>query len=803
MNRPGLPEIEYRAGTHPAFVEAMIAGLTRADRPRLAQLLTRDRDDFAIALLDAFAAVADVLTFYSERLAQESYLRTAREPVSLQELGRLLGYRPRPGVAAETRLAFAIEPPPPAPPAAVRDPGSAPSVTPAAVTLAAGLRVQSIPGPGEQPQTFETVEAIDARPEWNALPAATTVPYHAHLGDHRAWLHGTGHDLKPGDPFALIGADVLAERWDVRVLTRVTPDDAAGRTELEWAEGLGSFSPRVAPGDPADGFVFRKRLNVFGHNAPLWATMLASFQASYPGRTATTTDWPGFTLSSAGGTLVDLDGSHPDVVAGSWVVLSKPDYRELWQVEEATELSRAAFAMSGKVTRLRLTGGENYDKFAGAVRTTTVFAVSQALELADEPDTSAVKGDAIDVVGDVAALPADRSLLVRGITTAGQPGVEAAVLERVQGQRLVLVDPLDGEYVRESVVVFANVAPATHGETVHELLGSGRADTPFQRYALRQEPLTHRQSSEPSGTAPALEVRVNEVAWERRATLFDAGPEDRAYAVGVDERGQTFVQFGDGERGARLPSGQSNIRARYRKGLGAGGNVRAGALAQLLDRPLGAKGVENPAPAAGGVDPEGPDTMRASIPLAVRTLGRAVSRLDYEDFARAFAGVSQAHAAVLPLRGGETIVVTVVVEGGVERLADLTAALRAHGDPHVLVAVVAHQEATFRLGLKVAVAPGHDPATVLAGVEAALREAYALRTRALTQPVHRSGVIAVAHGVPGVLAVDLDRLYLGTTPTLEDRLLAQLPGVTAQGAARPAGVLVLHPGPLDTLGVLP
>ena len=133
-------------------------------------------------------------------------------------------------------------------------------------------------------------------------------------------------------------------------------------------------------------------------------------------------------------------------------------------------------------------------------------------------------------------------------------------------------------------------------------------------------------------------------------TLFGAGPRDRAYALRTDEQGKTYVQFGDGERGARLPSGSNNVRAKYRKGIGAAGNVKAGALAQLLDRPLGVKGVSNPAPASGGVDPESEDAARASIPLGVRTLGRAVSLLDYEDFARAFSGVVKAQAAVLRLR---------------------------------------------------------------------------------------------------------------------------------------------------------
>src|SRR5256885_6168854 len=104
----------------------MIAALTDADRPRLAGLGTRDSDDFTIALLDAWAVASDVLTFYSERLAQESYLRTARERISLQELGRLIGYRLRPGVAAQTTLAFALEPPPAVPATATPHPRSAP-----------------------------------------------------------------------------------------------------------------------------------------------------------------------------------------------------------------------------------------------------------------------------------------------------------------------------------------------------------------------------------------------------------------------------------------------------------------------------------------------------------------------------------------------------------------------------------------------------------------------------------------------------------------------------------------------------
>jgi predicted phage baseplate assembly protein len=232
--------------------------------------------------------------------------------------------------------------------------------------------------------------------------------------------------------------------------------------------------------------------------------------------------------------------------------------------------------------------------------------------------------------------------------------------------------------------------------------------------------------------------------------------------------------------------------------------VAADTLAQLIDRPLGVKGVSNPEPATGGVDPEAEAAARAGMPLGVRTLGRAVSILDYGDFALGFAGVAKANAAVLSLRGGRTIVVSVVLSGvpdaeAAERLGDLASSLRDHGDPQVQLVVVSGTTATFRLGLKVAVDPAHEQDAVLLGVESALRTAYSFDRRAFTEPIYRSGVVSVAHSVAGVIAVDVDWLYAGATPALADRLLAQMPSVDAAGGAIPAGLLVLDPAPFDEL----
>jgi hypothetical protein len=78
-NRPGLATLDYRVGRYADFRATMQADLSDAAVPALAGLRTREADDPAMALLDAWAVGADVLSFYTERIANEGYLRTATE----------------------------------------------------------------------------------------------------------------------------------------------------------------------------------------------------------------------------------------------------------------------------------------------------------------------------------------------------------------------------------------------------------------------------------------------------------------------------------------------------------------------------------------------------------------------------------------------------------------------------------------------------------------------------------------------------------------------------------------------------
>ena len=211
-------------------------------------MTTRDTSDFTIALLDAWATTLDVLTFYQERIANESYLRTATERLSLLELSREIGYVPRPAVASSTALAFTLD----------TSPGA-----PSPITIAVGVKVQSVPGPGETPHVFETIAAIEARREWSAIRPRLTSPQALSASASRIWIEGTDANLKAGDRLLIVTPVDRA----LRRVARVRPDNDNNRTSIDF-EPL-SGVPQAAASSESGVFVMRVKAAPFGHNAPL------------------------------------------------------------------------------------------------------------------------------------------------------------------------------------------------------------------------------------------------------------------------------------------------------------------------------------------------------------------------------------------------------------------------------------------------------------------------------------------------------------------------------------------------------
>lgn len=891
-NRAGLAEIAYGAGTQPEHFAAMVAALAR--EPALSGLRTRALDDPSISLIDAWATVLDILSFYSARVANEGYLRTATERRSVQELARAIGYELNPGVAASTWLAFTVS----------RTPGAAETIT-----LPAGLKVQSVPGAGEQPQTFETAAALDAHPELNALRPRPTAPRIPGRGATSVWLAGASTGLAPGDMLLFVGRHRIenpnSERWDARRVREVRADPAAGLTEVRWDEELGHFQPSVDPDDAPEVHAFRLRGRLFGHNAPIFRLLPLTVRQELRGRT----EWPDFESPGGPERRIDLDGDHPEVQRGAWVMLDRPGYRELYRVERAVADARADYALTGATVRLHLDSGLRLSWFG--LRDTTVFTASERLTRAEAPVAEPVFGDRVELGADHPALAPGRPLIVTGrplvavevasrrrlfregrdvveaerpplalapedggpaqtlgagerlsvlgverpetgpprwrlVRADGTAGVVAAEagadllplapepaeaafappdpalyasekvlvreISRAEGRAApVFETPLRGVYWRPSVTINANVALATHGETRTEItsaltggsftetLGDGDASRGMQTFRLSQAALTHVPAATASGAASTLVVRIDGAAWTEAATLYGQPPDARVFSTRLGPDGRVLVQFGDGRFGARLPTGRGNVTATYRVGIGLAGQVRAGQLTLPMTQPLGLRSVTNPVPAAGAQDPEPLEAARANAPLTVQTLDRIVSGRDFEDFARAFAGIGKAQATTL--WSGERRLIHLTVAGadgstldpeGVA-MSNLRAAIDGarHADRPIIVAP--HAERRFGVRLAVAIEPALEAQPVLDAVRAGLEARYSFAGQPFAASVEASALVAGVETAPGVAAVvlrDLDGMPPGAVVRLPAR---RARWDEAGGAVLPAELLLVDP----------
>jgi len=371
---------------------------------------------------------------------------------------------------------------------------------------------------------------------------------------------------------------------------------------------------------------------------------------------------------------------------------------------------------------------------------------------------------------------------------------------------LILKENIKNSYDPSTVSILANVVEATHGETVEkEVLGSGDGHTKHQAFTLKKPPLTFIPADNATGSESSLQVRVNGEVWQAAKSLYELQKESQAYILQINENGittETCVLFGDGIRGARLPTGEENITATYRSGLGLSGNIAAGSLSILKTRPQGISDVMNPFAAMGASDPERLADARKAAPSTVRTLDRIVSLSDFEDFALSFTGIFKAKS--VSLWNGETQVVHVTIAGenGAEIPEEsnlhrkLVRAMDNARDPFQQMKVASYIPLRFNLDAKVKIDEQQNfKETIQAKIEKALQENFAFEHRSFGQSVTSAEVITVIGNIEGVVAVNLVALYLyGFSRTLERTLDCPLAYFDPRtNEIEPARLLLLNP----------
>lgn len=908
-NRPGLSAVAYRVGTYNQFRDTLYARISLSRQPML-DLRTRDSSDFTIALLDAFSVMGDVLTFYSERIQNESWLRTATERFSVRQLANLVGYRMSPGVAAAAYLAFTIDPTAGAYGTALTANINAqvvPELVPSTL-VPVGTRVQSIPGPGETPQTFETIQQISARPEWNAMTPRLLQPQQPGPSVTALILTGTTSNLKNGDRLLILTATPPTQgKSTVVTVLSATPSADGLTTQVNLPPPPPQYAPSTFSDNPAASltqgnlktlqaapdiptaaamlsnatsglwwdagdivaaalsnqwpldvlnnnvdqltsaqsassggsvYAFRQTAAPFGYNAPIYSSLPAALrygsveetQVSPPTYVADPAaypkSWEPFTLDqwgtdAHGNSLLYLDTSYPQIVPGSYIWIqgdgnssTPPPAPVLATVVSNTVINHSDFSVSGKVSQLaiQLVWGS---LSAFGLRTTSILCQSESLALAQVPITGTLGTSApatvITLDSAYLGLLAGQTIIVSGQTSVnsvpGPVAAETAMLQQVQlvaGFTVItLSTSLTNVYIRSTVKINANVAQATHGQTITEVLGNGDGTQTFQTFILHQSPLTYVPSATGALTQSTLKVYVDNILWTEVPFLYGHGPGERIYVTSQDDAGVTTIMFGDGVTGLRLPTGVANVQATYRYGIGAQGNVRANQLSLLTSRPLGVRGVNNPLNAAGGADPEDLNTGRGQATLAIQTLGRVVSLEDYQDFALAQPGIGKA-LATWTWNGQQRVIVLTIggVSGPIAQndpiLTNLPSVIASDSEPGVSLFPFAYTAIYFNLNANVLASPDYQVPIVQSAIMTALRSAFGYSSRNFGQPVFQSEVITAIQNVPGVVEVTLT-LYLSSD--LSQTPLSQIPASVPQTGGRnsisPAQLLTIDPGPLN------
>jgi len=206
-NQPGLSAIRYRIGTFTSFRRAMLGAARRPDLLNTTLLdavrhtapanvaglnpFSRWREgsagDYLTMAIELWAYLADILTFYQERIANEALLPTATQRDSLARLAGLIDYRPNPGAAASARVAFTVE-------------------KGKSISIPARFRVGSRAAPGKPPAVFETDAAVGLIGDHSAIPLSAVAPT-----NQFAPLNIYGHFFGnlPFDPSVLVSAGAV------------------------------------------------------------------------------------------------------------------------------------------------------------------------------------------------------------------------------------------------------------------------------------------------------------------------------------------------------------------------------------------------------------------------------------------------------------------------------------------------------------------------------------------------------------------------------------------------------------------
>ena len=714
---PGLTDLPRQAVGFPEYRRAMLAAIRK--HHALGAWRARGAGDLGVMLLEMWAYVLDVTGFYDAQIADASYLPTVDELAAARRLAALIGYLPRPPIAARSVLAVLAD-------------GTEP------VTLPRATAFRSEAFADEPPQIFETLAPFTIHPQHNRWELA---PIRDAAFDGTLLLRpGDGAPTRGAAVALLVGGEPVHAGYVTAVATWQGPDQERYL--------------RVTLDQPPSA---------------LTGADLADVELRLLGLTAALSPFDDGVSNPDTGSIFTLDALYPQIQANAPVAVETDGMLRAAAVECATrrdvDFAAAAAAEPVKIPQTEVTLDRDLD-----IDPEEPFRLHFHAIRLGRPTRAALTEMTFD------HLRGSRPLLAPvALADTGSPGrfIARGARERgalmtgsvaVSGDGGGTFSPTDSDAsfpaaLSAPVAIHGNVIDVVRGESVFdEILGSADAATAFQSFTLKKAPLTWiEEPGAPNGRRPLLDVRVDGILWRRVETLYRAGPDDRVFLVREDADGKTRIVFGDGNRGARPSSGVDNVRADYRFGAGAA-KPPPGAVRQPARPVKGLARALSPVPFESGGDAADPSEIRSAAPRSALTLGRVVSNQDFEAVARAAAGVLNAAVGW----GWDTrrqralVKVWIVVDQG-DPSDDLATSLKAQAAPGTEVVVTLATAKVRALTADIDVDPSWPDAETKAAAHAALFDAKDGLLSPARVPIggviFRSVITERLHAVPGIAAV--------------------------------------------------
>jgi len=827
-NRPGLSHINYRIGTFADFRESMIRQLNTAST--LVEWTHRKADDPGIALLEGAAILGDILTFYQELYANEAFLVTAQWRDSISDLVRLLGYRLSPGLGGRGTFAFEVKGTKAITvPRGFSVKAKVEGIEKEAEFETVGELVaypwlsrfnlfrplQQISVDSNTTEFFITSPDPDQSPIvlkeddklliGNPSGPNTLINTEIVIIDSVRQQHGTSiykikgslnrsgtesvAAFKLGRAFHHFGFNAPQAFIDTSkpIKSTTTPGPSGSSTTTSTVNeqalsferslnGVTTSSPSgSAPSSTGIGGV--AAVSTF-FPFVLAGTRSASIASAF---TAPSVPPPVNVVSpSLQADQVPLDVEVQDLPNGAIFLMQLGNTVAVRKIFSITNSPMQWGQLTGTTSMLKLNtnlavAGQN----SADIRELQFYEVLTPLLTLNAAlvNSSETTGSQLFFFGtdEQAQTLTNRSLIIADTEPQTVTVQTVAVLLPLDRPRLRLLN-LDTvlryasfEHEEPFLDVFGNLIDATQGKTQSEaVLGSGDNTQIFQTFKVPSAPLTYLRSvGQSPPEAPELQIFVNNRLWNNVTTFFDRQPDEEIYIVREDAKNNSYVQFGDGKNGARLPTGFENVIAVFRTGTGAFGPLQEGTKVQG-GKLEGLDKIQMPGASSGGSEPEEGDNARDAAPARVQSLDRLVGLQDFESEVAAISGVVRARAAWQLHHNIPAIVITVLMQAGrVEETNAVTKVIRQYNrcrGPNRHSIIVEHGRLQYvRVAVDVAFDPAFHQALVLQEIALALGTnsgkaddsgsrsgLFALRSRQFEQSEYANTILGVVQGVAGV-----------------------------------------------------